>query len=264
MTIIIICSIIALGLLFLGYKRKYPIKVKHYPLLKNETITSFCKLKEQGHCNVNYLIETKEKQQYLVRNFKYDGNRKKEFYFQNLAHRKKIAAKALLLDEKNNVMICNFIEGEHRSRLDQPTLKKLALTLRKLHRIRVPTKAYDFRSIFKLKDKKALQAFKVIATFKPEYVFGHNDLHPKNILFGKKIQFIDWEYAGKTDRYFDLAAIIIEFKLNKQDEQTFLQSYFARDKRLNRKKLEAFKVVYRTLWKVWFGNLERGQITTLS
>ena len=263
MNIIIICSILTLGLLFLWYKRKYPIKVKHYPLLKNDKIKKISKLKEQGHCNINYLIATKNKQ-YLLRNFKYDGNRQKEFYFQKLAHRKKIAAKPLLLDEKNKIMICHFIEGEHRNRLDQPTLKKLAQTLRKLHRIRVPTKAYDFRSIFKFKDKKALQAFRVIATFKPEYVFGHNDLHPKNILFGKKIQFIDWEYAGKTDRYFDLAAIIIEFKLNRQDEQTFLQSYFGRDKKLNRKKLEAFKILYQTLWKVWFGNLERGQITTLS
>ena len=263
MTILIILSIITLLLLFIWYKKKYPIKIKHYSVLKNKRIETFSKLKEQGHCNLNYLIETKDKQ-YLLRNFKYDGNRKKEFYFQNLAHKKNIAAKALLLDEKNNLMICNFIEGEHRSRLNQHTLKKLALSLRKLHRIRVPTKAYDFRSIFKFKDKKALQAFKVIATFQPEYVFGHNDLHPKNILFGKKIQFIDWEYAGKTDRYFDLAAIIIEFKLNKQDEQTFLQSYFARDKKLNKKKLEAFKVVYQTLWKVWFGHLERGQITTLS
>jgi len=263
MTILIILSIITLLLFFVWYKRKYPINIKQYRVLKNKKIKNFSKLKEQGHCNLNYLIETKDKQ-YLLRNFKYDGNRKKEFYFQNLAHKKNIAAKALLLDEKNNIMICNFIEGEHKYNLDQHTLKQLALTLQRLHRIRVPTKAYDFKSIFKLKDKKALQAFRVIETFKPEYVLGHNDLHPKNILFGKKIQFIDWEYAGKTDRYFDLAAIIIEFKLNRQDEQTFLKSYFNRNGKVKTKKLEAFKVVYKTLWRVWFGNLERGQITTLS
>ena len=263
MNIIIIFAIIIAVLLFVWYKRKHPINIKHYSLLKNEKIETFSKLKEQGHCNVNYLIETKDKK-YLLRNFKYDGNRQKEFYFQNLAYKKNIAAKAFLLDEKNNLMICNFIEGEHQNRLNQHTLKKLALTLQKLHRIRVPTKAYNFKSIFKLKDKKALQAFRVIETFKPEYVFGHNDLHPKNILFGKKIQFIDWEYAGRTDRYFDLAAIIIEFKLNKQDEQTFLQSYFKRSGKVKTKKLEAFKVVYQTLWTIWFGNLERGQITTIS
>jgi len=263
MNIIIIFAIIIAVLLFVWYKRKHPINIKHYLLLKNEKIETFSKLKEQGHCNVNYLIETKDKK-YLLRNFKYDGNRQKEFYFQNLAYKKNIAAKAFLLDEKNNLMICNFIEGEHQNRLNQHTLKKLALTLQKLHRIRVPTKAYNFKSIFKLKDKKALQAFRVIETFKPEYVFGHNDLHPKNILFGKKIQFIDWEYAGRTDRYFDLAAIIIEFKLNKQDEQTFLQSYFQGNSEVKTKKLEAFKVVYQTLWTVWFGNLERGQITTIS
>ena len=99
-----------------------------------------------------------------------------------------------------------------------------------------------------------------IKRFTPEYVLGHNDLHSKNILFGKTIQFIDWEYAGKTDRYFDLAAIIIEFKLNTADEKTFLYNYFLRDAQVNFKKLEAFKVIYKILWRVWFEKLERGEI----
>ncbi|HHD82441.1 MAG TPA: choline kinase, partial [Campylobacterales bacterium] len=108
--------------------------------------------------------------------------------------------------------------------------------------------------------KKAYEAFKVIERYPPEYVLAHNDLHPKNILFGKKIEFIDWEYAGVTDRYFDLAAIVVEFKFNKKDEKRFLQTYFGRQKKVNYKKLEAYKTVYTTLWTVWFYKLERGQI----
>ena len=260
--ILLITSGIMLYVFFVWKKARHPSKISHYKLLENNTIKEFSKLKEQGYGNINDLIKTEDKK-YLLRKFKHDSNRKKEFYLQNLAHKKNIGAKALLLDEEKHLMICNFIEGKHQSTLNQQTLKKLAITLQKLHRINVPLKAYNFKSSFKLKDKKALEAFKVIETFKPEYVLGHNDLHSKNILFAKRIFFIDWEYAGKTDRYFDLAAVILEFKLNKKDERTFLLSYFGRQGKAKRKKLEAFKIIYTTLWTVWFGNLERGQIATI-
>ncbi len=250
------------SLLQLWHKLTYSLLLKSYPILKNQAIKKVKLLKQQGHCNINYLVRTNNKK-YLLRKFKHKSDRRAEFYIQSLAYKKGIAAKPLLLDEKKQLMICDFIEGEHRYKLKQQSLKKLALTLKKLHQIKLQQQPNNFRGSFKYKDKKAQRAFNTIASFKPEYVLGHNDLHPKNILFGKKIQLIDWEYAGKSDRYFDLAAIIIEFKLNKKDETTFLRAYFQNKKRPNRKKLEAFKVVYTTLWTVWFGKLERGQLDTI-
>jgi len=256
--------LISIGILlyFLWKKKHYPVQVKHYALLKNQNIQKFSLLKQQGHCNINYFLQT-EKQNYLVRKFKHKSDRKAEFYIQNLAHKKGIAAKALLLDEEKHLMICNFVEGEHRYKLNQHSLKKLAVALKKLHQVKLQQRAYTFKSSFQYKDKKVYEAFKTLKQFKPEYVLGHNDLHAKNILFGKKVQFIDWEYAGMSDRYFDLAAIIIEFKLNKKDEKSFLQAYFSRNKSPNPKKLNAYKVIYKTLWTVWFAKLERGQISTV-
>jgi thiamine kinase-like enzyme len=198
-----------------------------------------------------------------VRKFKYNNERKAEFYIQNLAHKKDIAAKAIHLDEKNHLMICDYIEGEHLYKLDQISLKKLGLKLRKLHHIKIQQQGNTFKKSFKPKDRKVYQAFQVLQQFKAEYVLGHNDLHPRNILFGKKIKFIDWEYAGLSDRYFDLAAVCLEFKLNKKDEATFLRSYFTRRSSPNHKKLEAYKVIYKTLWTIWFGELERGQLDTV-
>ncbi len=236
-----------------------PYFFKDYPLFKSQKVEKISCLKTQGHCNVNYVIQT-NKEKYLLRQFKYQRDRKSEFQIQNLAHKKRVGAKALILDETKQLMICEFIEGKHQQKLKQKNLKKLAMLLRKLHKIKIRQQPNDFRNAFKYKDKKVQEAFKIIKTFKPEYVLGHNDLHPKNILFGKKIQFIDWEYAGKTDRYFDLASIIIEYKLNKSDEKTFLYNYFLRHERVNFKKLEAFKVVYQILWTLWFEKLERGEI----
>ncbi len=254
--------ILGIYLYFLWHKKHYPVKVKHYEFLHNQSIKKFSLLKEQGHCNVNYFLQT-EKQNYLVRKFKHKSDRKAEFYIQNLAHKKGVAAKALLLDESQHLMICEFIEGEHYPKLSQQKLKKLGVALQKLHKVKLQQQAYTFKRSFDYKHKKVYEAFKILKQFKPEYVLGHNDLHAKNILFAKKVQFIDWEYAGKSDRYFDLAAIILEFKLNTKDEKTFLRSYFAPKERANHKKLNAYKVIYKTLWSVWFGKLERGQISTV-
>ncbi len=233
----------------------------NYYLFQNQKILSYVLLKEQGHCNINYHLKTSQKE-YLIRKFKYHNHREAEFKIQNMAYKKALSAKALLLDKSNNLMICEFIEGVHRYKLNQQELKRLAITLKKLHSIKIQQQPNTLKRNFKPKHKKVHNAFKTINSFKPEYVLGHNDLHPKNILFGKKIKFIDWEYAGKTDRYFDLVAIIIEFKLNRKDEATFLRTYFSK-KRINYKKLEAFKVVYRALWREWFGKLDRGQMSTI-
>lgn len=249
--------------IFLKWRKKNaPLDLKQYQLFDKQNIKECSLLKQQGHCNLNYFLQT-DKQNYLVRKFKYKSNRKAEFYIQNLAHKKGVAAKALLLDEAKQLMICEFIEGRHLFKLSQIDLKKIAITLQKLHNIKIQQQGQTFKGSFKYKDKKVYEAFNTLKQFKAEYVLGHNDLHPKNILFGKKVQFIDWEYAGMSDRYFDLAAIIIEFKLNKKDEKSFLRTYFSRNKSPNHKKLNAYKVLYKTLWTVWFYKLERGQIETI-
>lgn len=257
-------TILTLSLyLYLGWRKRNPsIDLKPYDILQNQNIKEFSRLEQQGHCNINHFLRT-DQQSYLVRKFKYKNDRKAEFYIQNLAHKQGIAAKALLLDEKQGLMICDFIEGEHRFKLDQQNIKKIGMSLKKLHKLKIQQQAQTFKKLFKYKEKKVYEAFKILQQFKPEYVLGHNDLHPKNILFAKKIQFIDWEYAGMSDRYFDLAAICIEFKLNAKDEKTFLRTYFSNNKVPNYKKLNAYKVIYKTLWTVWLGELERGQIETV-
>ena len=233
----------------------------NYLLFENEKILSYSLLKEQGYCNRSYHLKTSKKE-YLIRKFKYNNYRETEFKIQNMAYKKDLSAKAFILDRPNNLMICEFIDGVHHYKLTQQELKRVALRLKKLHSIKIQQQPNTFKKNFKFRHKKVYDAFKVIDSFKPEYVLGHNDLHPRNILFGKKIKFIDWEYAGKSDRYFDLVAIIIEFKLNRRDTTTFLNTYFS-NKRVNYKKLEAFKVIYKALWREWFGELDRGKISNI-
>jgi len=233
--------------------------LEKYHFLKNKKIEKFELLKIQGHCNNNYLLQTPH-QNYLVREFKLSNNRKAEFRVQQLAYKKKIASKPLILDEENGLMICEFIEGKHQTKLSQQQLKKMATLLKKLHQVKINQKENSFKKSFTFKHKKVKKAFIVLDKQPKEYALGHNDLHPKNILFHKKnIKLIDWEYARYSDVYFDLVSIIIEYKLNIKDTKTFLRSYFV-GKKINHKKVEAFTLIYQELWKIWFNKLAKGEL----
>ena len=236
-----------------------PIDLQRYELFKNKKIKEFSLLSNQGHCNHNYLLIC-ENQEYLIREFKLANDRVSEFKIQKIASKQKIGATPLILDEKNALMISEFIQGVHRPKPNQQELKKLARLIKKLHTLKLRQKPNYLRQNFKFGDKKAIKAFVALKAFKKEPVVCHNDLHDKNILFGKSVKLIDWEYAGVNDRYFDLASICVEFKLSKRNEEAFLRVYFGRGKRVNSKKLALYKVIYKELWRLWFLKLDRGEL----
>jgi thiamine kinase-like enzyme len=96
------------------------------------------------------------------------------------------------------------------------------------------------------------EAFTLIDNTSAEMVLCHNDLNPQNCIFFKEtIKFIDWEFATMNDRYFDLASFSVEFQFSVLDEAYMLASYFGREG-WNKKKLEAYKVIYRALCAQWF------------
>jgi len=235
-----------------------PIDLQQYELFKDKKIEKFTLLENQGHCNHNYLVLS-EKKKYLIREFKLNNDRKSEFKIQTLIAKKDIGAMPLLLDEHKGLMICEFIEGVHKIKLSPQLLKKLALLLKKLHHIKHHKKIPSLQKYFSFKNKKVKQAFISLKKEPKELKLCHNDLHQRNILFGKNIKFIDWEYAGVNDLYFDLVSIIIEFKLSAKDEHIFLKSYFKREK-INLKKLKAYKLIYKELWKIWFEKLDKGEL----
>lgn len=206
-------------------------------------------LPNQGHCNLNYLLEKGEKK-YHVRKFRLaDRNRKFEFKIQKLASKKKIAAKAFYLDA--TIMIGEFIEGVHKSKLSYKEIRKLANSIKKLHKIKLRQKPIIFSKEVIRKTKK----------FKHELVLCHGDLNVKNILFEKTAKLIDWEYAGINDKYFDLATVSKEFKFNKIEEAYFLRAY---GDKINFKKLGVYKEIYEILYKEWFEKLDKGKLEFLT
>lgn len=219
-------------------------------------------LPNQGLCNKNYLLHTSACI-YVLRKFNMSMNinRKNEFIYQNLAHKNNLAAKAHCLSKNKDLMVCDFLPGEHKVLLSSLDQKALVIALQTLHIIPLNEKAINLDAEYQSYNKdcisptltsKLSQYFSDIKNFETDYVFCHNDLNIGNILFEKTVKFIDWEYSCFNDRYFDLANIIIEFNFTKEEESSFLKRYFNKNVKCNFEKIFLFKIVYLALSLLWF------------
>ncbi len=190
------------------------------------TLTLF---ENQGFSNTNYLLKTAKKS-YVIRVFgSLHVNRKREFDIAFKAYKKGIGAKPIYGDD--SFMICEFLEGKHKYKLKVDDIKNIAQLLRKLHQIKIDKKVFNF---------------------KKDFVLCHHDLNPKNFIFSDKIKLIDWEYARANDLYFDLAAVVVEFGLDKKAEKLFLNSYFKNSHLVNMAKITSFKKRYLAECTKWF------------
>ena len=217
--------------------------LKTYPFFADKQIDSCELLAHQGYCNENYLVVV-DGQKYIVRKLLRDDiDRAFEWRVQNLAYVQDITAKPLVFDEENDFMVFAFLEGEHKSELDENELKLLAQTLRKLHSTTIDAKPIELQI-----DTSSVD------NYPKEYVLCHNDLNPQNIFFSDDVKFIDWEYAGVNDRYFDLASVCVEFGLSERMQKVFLDAYFE-DEHFSVEKLESYKVLYKQLCNEWFENM---------
>ena len=246
-------------------------KLKQYKIFESEKLLSLELLKNQGFCNINYLLKTSKKD-YLIRKFKNDStvniSRAYEYAIQEKAFQKDIAAQPLLLDEKNQFMVCDFLKGKHKKTINKKEIQLLAKNIKKLHKIKSNEKEYDLKKDLKnykniLNNPEAQTSINIckkelkkLKKYKKELVTTHHDLNPKNILFHKNtIKFIDWEYVGVNDKFFDLATICFEFGLNKKEEKILLKSYQKKIDEKDMEKLHSYILIYEHLCKLWFISL---------
>lgn len=226
-------------------------QLQKHPFFKEKHITSFEPVETQGFCNENYLVVVDQKK-YIVRKFlRTDINREFEYEIHTLAFNAGITSELLAFDIDNGMMISVFLEGAHKDKLSQNDFILLADTLRKVHSIELQSKPIKIK--IKNESAEVKQALQIITQHDKEFVLCHNDLNPKNILFSDEVKFIDWEYAGINDRYFDLACVCVEFKLKPMEEEYLLECYFQTEKS-NNDKLRAYKILYKELYKEWFLN----------
>ena len=240
-------------------------QIKNYNIFKEELL-SLELLKNQGFNNISYLLKTTNKS-YVIRVFKSNESvnisREFEYKIQKKAYKIAIASKPIFLNDK--FMIYEYQKGIHKTKLSKIELKNLVLKIKKFHNFKIKDKPYDLKldlknyseklttKISKKLIDKCFKSIKILEKQKYEPVLTHHDLNPKNIIFSKNsIKIIDWEYAGVNDKFFDLASLCIEFKLNKKEEKIVLNSYFKTKKSYHKIKLKHYKIIYDSFCKLWF------------
>ncbi len=240
-------------------------QIKKYNIFKEELL-SLELLKNQGFNNISYLLKTLTKE-YVIRVFKSNESvnisRLFEYQIQKKAYKNSIASKPIFLNE--NFMIYEYTKGFHKTKLSKIDLRNLVLKIKKFHQFKIDEKPYNLTLDLKNYSKKlssqksqkliksCFKSIKALKKFKNEVVLSHHDLNPKNIIFNKNsLKIIDWEYAGANDRFFDLACVCIEFKLNKKEEKTLLTTYFRKEKKYHKAKLNHYKIIYDSFCKLWF------------
>ena len=173
----------------------------------------------------------------------------------------------LFSDLPHGILIWRYIEGIEFS-LDENSssdfLKKLGNEIKKIHDIDIPKnkKKYfsndinfyrnllsDFpenvilRKGFNLYDK---------LNNSDNYVFSHNDLNKKNLLWRDRFFFLDWEYSSFNHPLFDIASISNAYNLSKVDRAILWKAYTNNEySALNDKNLREWMLFCHYLEYIW-------------
>ncbi len=148
-----------------------------------------------------------------------------------------------------SLLVTRFAPGEllkTESLRNAMTLRRVAQALRRCHNCPAPAEAVDFSPFVVARRNLALaqerhvpgsaeldHAFDVLARIEAEGTEAdppclcHNDLLPANLIDdGRQVWIIDWEFAGRGDRYFDLGALAANSEFDEEQELLLLTAYF--------------------------------------
>ncbi len=155
-----------------------------------------------------------------------------------------VGPEVLATDEATGCIVFRFIDGRPISTTElaeEPMLRLFAETLRRVHHAgTTPTiwNPYDVirdhrdvagaRGVVAPFDVAfALRVLERIESVRPfrATVLGHNDLLNANFLFDDRLRIVDWEYAGMSDPFFDLANVSVNNGFPLDAEITLLRHY---------------------------------------
>ena len=232
---------------------------------------------EQGLTNNNYLLTLSDDSKIVHRipknhnlNFDYKNEEKIIKLIQPL----NISVKELYFNNKTGEKYSEYIDNySYFNNKSKKQLKEIALTLKKLHSLKVD---FDFKMFDKLnefkKNNENLFSFEenildLLRKYQKDedMVLCHNDLVKGNLLFKDKLYLIDYEYASNNYKEFDLASLLSENNIESINNiKYFLNCYY--DKEINNEefiKVITYYIFEDMLWSYWainFYKLEHKQI----
>jgi thiamine kinase-like enzyme len=180
-------------------------------------------------------------------------------------------------------LVTRFINGHHLTLEEYRTpenIQRIVKTVKRLHKLPLTIAAF---SPFHRVESYAEQAQSVRVPFPegfnkllekmekieqeqardtyPWQRFCHNDLFCVNVLDDGKIWFIDWEFSGVGDIYYDLATLTYAYdspdSLPRELQEYILECYFGDVKKENWIRLEGMKYMLMFFTAMW-GLLQQG------
>lgn len=142
------------------------------------------------------------------------------------------------------------------------TLRRVAETLRRCHEVPVPLEAADFSPFAIIRHYQSLLLARRV-DLPPELgasgllphleeelqlvdlpCLCHNDLLAANFIDdGQHIWIIDWEFAGRGDRTFDLGCFAVNCELSAGQEETLVEGYFGEVRSADLRRLRLMRLV---------------------
>jgi aminoglycoside phosphotransferase (APT) family kinase protein len=203
----------------------------------------------QGITNSNYVVDLGD-ERVVVR---VPGNdthllgidRSNEVVAGGLAAAIGVGPEVLAVDESTGCIVFRFIDGRPISTTElaaEPMLGRFAQTLRLVHYAGTTPTIWNPYDV--IRDHRDVAAERgVVAPFDTVFTFdvltqieaarpfrasvlGHNDLLNANFLFDGRLRIVDWEYAGMSDPFFDLANVSVNNGFPIESETALLNHYF--------------------------------------
>jgi thiamine kinase-like enzyme len=144
-------------------------------------------------------------------------------------------------------LVTRFIAARPIDRAElaaEPMLGQVIATLRRVHGAGTIPTTFDYFAVIGRYHAEAsqrgvsepfdfthasavMQRIAAARPFRPT-VLGHNDLLNANFLYDGAVRILDWEYAGMTDPFFDLANLSVNHGFPPERDEALLEHYFGR------------------------------------
>ena len=238
--------------------------IQTLPFFADKSLCSVTSLLPREHGNAVMRVATTDGCYVVRQGTRGESKMEAEYRAGSLAHAAGIAPEIFLFDADRALMVLEFIPGEHRTYLSREAIIRLAGTLRRLHAIPYQDEDIphlDLRHLIDPDRPDIIEALSTLERFSPQLALCHHDLTPHNLLWNHhEPTLIDFEYAGIGDVCFDLAAVCVEFQLERESCSVFLLEYFGAAA-CPGEKLSAWETLYRALRRQWFSRHGIDQIS---